>query len=292
MSKPTISFEFMPPREDPCDVKFWQTVDSLIATQPDFVSVTYGAGGHNRATAHAVTERLVRQAPVRPLAHLTCVGATRAETTEVIDSYLESGVRAFLALRGDQPLDNAAPDDALSSAVELIALLQARERTRCDGSASSALRAAVSPLIIAVATFPAGNPAAGTSPKQEAERLLVKQSAGANFAITQLFYDADVYLDFVELARRVGVTIPILAGILPATNPRRLRRIGELTGIEPNPAFISALESADDPVAVGINATGQLIKGLLDGGAPGVHIYTFNQASPTLAALTAADLLK
>lgn len=292
MQNPTISFEFMPPRNAASETDFWNTTNLLMSAHPDFISVTYGAGGHNRGTAHAVTERLVREAPVRPLAHLTCVGATKAETTDVIDSYLGSGVRTFLALRGDQPANGATPDDALGSAIELMALVKERERVRCDASPANTLRAAVAPLIIAVAAFPAGNPAAGTSPRQEAERLLIKQAAGAAFAVTQLFYDPEIYLSFVEEARAIGVTIPILAGLLPATNPRRLRRVAELTGVRPDPQLLEALEGSADPTAVGIRVTGRVIREVLAGGAPGIHIYTFNQAEPTLAVLSAANLIE
>lgn len=292
MSTPTISFELMPPRTSCDDPSFWEAVDNLVAVHPDFVSVTYGAGGHNRDTAHAVTARLVRQAPIRTLAHLTCVGASRGETTEVIDSYLASGVRSFLALRGDQPQGRAASPDALKSSIELIALLRSREALRCAESASAALRSAVAPLIVSVATFPAGNPAAGTTPTQEVERLLVKQAAGASFAITQLFYDADIYLNFVDEARQAGVTIPILAGILPATHPRRLRRVAELTGVAPDPLFMDALENAADPASLGIAESGRVIERILAAGAPGVHLYTFNQAKPTLQVLAAANLIK
>ncbi len=293
VAAPTVSFEFMPPRSTAATPRFWETVKLLEKTTPDFVSVTYGAGGHNRDTAHEIVDRMVRESPCRTLAHLTCVGAPRAETVRVIDDYLNSGVRAFLALRGDQPVGGEVFPDQLKSSVELIALLREREKLRCAQSPANALRAAVHPLIISVATFPAGNPAAGTTPTQEIERLLIKQAAGASFAITQLFYDAEIYQRFVEEARAAGVLIPILAGIIPPTNPRRLRRTAELTGVQPNLELLERLEAAnaDDQVRIGVEAGSALIEEILAGGAPGVHIYTFNQVEPTLAVLQQAGLI-
>lgn len=298
-SAPTLSFELMPPRTPAGEERFWHTVAALEATFPDFVSVTYGAGGHNRDTAHAVTARIVREAPVRPLAHLTCVDASREETLRVIDDYLNSGVRAFLALRGDQPQptpgrENTGPcEGELKSSIELIALLRARDRARCERSNANSLRTAIHPLIIAVATFPAGNPAAQTTPTQEVERLLIKQAAGANFAITQLFYHPEIYTSFVNEARAAGVEIPILAGILPPTHPQRLRRVAELTGVEPDQDLLHALEEADDDqrLEIGIAAGAHLVEQILAAGAPGVHIYTFNQAHPTLEVLERAGLI-
>ncbi len=289
----------MPPRTDASEPKFWSTVSALKETLPDFISVTYGAGGHNRHTAHAVTTRLVRQIPTRPLAHLTCVGTSKEETTQVIDDYLDSGVRSFLALRGDEPKDPSrlrpqhARKDELKSSIELITLLRQRDEARCELSSANLLRATIRPLIIAVATFPAGNPAAGTTPTQEVERLLIKQAAGASFAITQLFYHPDTYTDFVCQARAAGVQIPIVAGILPPTNPRRLRRVAELTGVEPDSTLLRNLERADgdQQEELGIAAGARLVKSILAAGAPGVHIYTFNQAHPTLEVLSRAGLI-
>ncbi len=293
MSSPTLSFELMPPRTPAGSIKFWDTVQELLATSPDFLSVTYGAGGHNRDTAHAVTARLVHDVPVRPLAHLTCVGVSRAETTRVVDQYLSSGVRSFLALRGDPPVSGQREPDELKSSLELIALLRERDLARAEDSDADRLRALIRPLIIAVATFPAGNPAAGTTPTQEVERLLLKQAAGASFAITQLFYQADTYLSFTREARAAGVRIPILPGILPPTNPRRLRRVAELSGVAPDRSLLAQLEAATPEAAIeiGIEAGSALVREVLAEGAPGIHLYTFNQAGQNLEILARAGLL-
>lgn len=291
----TLSFEVMPPRKPELAPRFWDTVNRLLTVEPDFLSVTYGAAGKDRSTARSVVRRLVRDTPIQPIAHITCVGTSRAEVADVISDYLDAGVRTFLALRGDPPSNDPAwrpPIGGVASATELVTLIRALENRRNQTNPGWALRAAFKPLTIAVAAFPAGNPAARTTPEQEAERLLVKQAAGANFAITQLFYNADVYGRFLELARSYGVTIPIVAGILPPTDPRRLSRTAELTAVEPPQDLMKLFEradSADDIYRIGISYGISLVHNVLSMGAPGVHLYTFNQASPALDLVTATS---
>ena len=269
--EPTLlSFEVMPPRKPSLEAPFWDTVDRLLQVRPDFMSVTYGAGGKDRHNARSTVQRLVRDTPIQPIAHLTCVGNSTAEVVSTVHDYLESGVRTFLALRGDPPVGQEDWEPGPGGV---------------DAHPGEALRSAFKPLTIAVAAFPAGNPAAGTTPQQEVERLLVKQAAGASFAITQLFWDAEVYASFVERARRVGVTIPIVPGLLPATDPARLRRVQDLTGIEVPEYLLTTL--ADYPHQDARDEFGavfgsRLIHSVLDAGAPGVHLYTFNRAKPVL----------
>lgn len=294
--RPTVSFELMPPRNPDAAPKFWETARRLVAVRPDFISVTYGAAGTDRATTRSVVTRLAAETPVLPIAHLTCVGATRRDVADVIDEFLAVGVRSFLALRGDPPRDEpswAPPSDGVASSDELIRLLREVEESRCSHDPASALRGAARPLTIAVATFPSGNPAAGTSPVQEAQRLREKQDAGADFAITQLFYDAQTYTSFLDLARELGITIPILAGILPMTDPARLRRVAELTGVPIPTAVVRDLEAAASDSArhdLGIDATSRLAREVLAAGAPGLHIYTFNKHQPALDLLEGVNL--
>ena len=294
--RPTVSFELMPPRNPAAAPKFWTTVRHLLAARPDFVSVTYGAAGTDRATTRSVVTTLATQTSVLPIAHLTCVGATRPLVAEVIDEFLDSGARSFLALRGDPPRDQPdwrAPADGVHSSEELIALLREVEEHRCGRNAATALRGAARPLTIAVATFPDGNRAAGTTPDQEVERLLAKQRAGASFAITQLFYAPETYVAFVDRARAAGVTLPILAGILPMTDPNRLRRVEELTGVPAPAALVRELEALPDDVARherGIRAAVDLVSAVLEAGAPGLHIYTFNKHQPALDLLEGVHL--
>ena len=266
--EPTLlSFEVMPPRKPSLEAPFWDTVDRLLQVRPDFMSVTYGAGGKDRHNARSTVQRLVRDTPIQPIAHLTCVGNSTAEVVSTVHDYLESGVRTFLALRGDPPVgqeDWEPGPGGVGSATELIHLIRTVEKRRCDAHPGEALRSAFKPLTIAVAAFPAGNPAAGTTPQQEVERLLVKQAAGASFA---------------------GVTIPIVPGLLPATDPARLRRVQDLTGIEVPEYLLTTL--ADYPHQDARDEFGavfgsRLIHSVLDAGAPGVHLYTFNRAKPVL----------
>jgi methylenetetrahydrofolate reductase (NADPH) len=294
--RPTVSFELMPPRRPDAAPKFWETARRLVETHPDFVSVTYGAGGGDRATARRVVATLLEGTSVLPIAHLTCVGASREDVSEVIDDFLEAGVRSFLALRGDPPHDQpdwCPPDNGVHSSIELVHLLREVESRRCAQDPSAALRGAARPLTIAVATFTNGNPAAGTSRRQEVQRLLEKEQAGASFAITQLFYEADSYTDFVAEARAAGVTIPILAGLLPTTEPHRLRRVEELTGVVPPRHLLDALDALPDPEAqhaYGIAYSAELAQRVLDAGAPGLHVYTFNKYRPALDLLEGVNL--
>lgn len=294
--RPTISFELMPPRNPAAAPKFWGTVERLITARPDFVSVTYGAAGGDRDTARTVISRILEFAPVLPIAHLTCVGASRDNVAEVIDEFLAEGVRSFLALRGDPPKDQpdwSPPPGGVHSSDELVALLREVEAKRCAANPSTALRSAARPLTIAVATFPSGNAAAGTSRAQEVQRLLEKQQAGADFAITQIFYEPETYVDFVADARAAGVTLPILAGLLPMTDPARLARVETLTGVPAPSALVRDLESLTDLGARhtrGIAASVELADAVLAAGAPGLHISTFNKHEAALDLLEGVHL--
>ncbi|MFI9484992.1 methylenetetrahydrofolate reductase [Promicromonospora sp. NPDC052451] len=300
--RPTVSFELMPPRRPEAAPNFWETAERLVGARPDFVSVTYGAGGGDRATSREVLATLLRGTPVLPVAHLTCVGASREDVSEVIEEFLEAGVRSFLALRGDPPRDEpdwVPPSDGVRSSVDLVRLLRQVDERRCAADASAALRSAARPLAIAVATFPDGNPGAGTTREQEVRRLLEKQEAGASFAITQFFYRADSYTGFVDAARAAGVTIPILAGLLPTTEARRLRRVEELTGVAAPSGLLRDLDRLTAPDGSvdaeaqhehGVRYSAALAREVLDAGAPGLHVYTFNKHRPALDLLDRVGL--
>ncbi|MEZ7897508.1 MAG: methylenetetrahydrofolate reductase [Flaviflexus sp.] len=299
LNTPLISFELMPPRRPDNAPKFWGTVDRLMEFRPDFVSVTYGAGGKNASTSFEVVTRLVRDTVVQPVAHFTCVGSSRDSIETSLNNYLNAGVRTFLALRGDPPVDD--PDwepspDSLQSAVELVTTIRELEAEACKCSPGAALRNAFKPLTIAVATFANGNPDAGTSVDDEVNRLLVKQAAGANFAITQMIWTVESYTTFVTKARRAGVHIPIVPGIIPAVESRRLHRSAELTGITPPAELIEAMEAAEarnpdvelvgsEAYNIGIEFASNLARDVLEAGAPGIHLYTFNRAEPSLDVL-------
>lgn len=296
VDRPTVSFELFPPRNPDAAPKLWATIEALSAARPDFVSVTYGASGKTRDTTRGLVRRLLRETSLNPIAHLTCVGTSREEVTAVVEEFLDEGVRSFLALRGDPPVDE--PDwhphpQGLATAAQLVELLREIEARRSSTSPAQKVRATVRPLSIAVAAFPRGNAGTGSTRAQDVAALLAKQEAGADFAITQVFYEASAYLELVAEARTAGVTIPIIPGIIPTTDPARLTRVEALTGVPVPRDLLALLGSVDDEVErhrVGIRASVDLVNGVLDGGAPGVHIYTFNTHHAALDLLEGAHL--
>lgn len=295
--RPTVSFELFPPRSPAAAPRLWETVRALEAARPDFVSVTYGASGSTRETTRALVTRLLRETSLTPIAHLTCVAASREEIRQVVGEFLDAGIRSFLALRGDPPAPGAgwtAHPEGLGTAAELVTLLRQIEARRSAESPAQLVRATVHPLSIAVAAFPQGNHGARSTRAQDIQALLDKQSAGADFAITQVFYDAASYVDLVREARAAGVRMPIIPGLIPATDPARLVRLEELTGVPAPTPLLAALVGEEDAVSrhrTGVRATADLVRALLDVGAPGVHLYTFNRHEPALDVLEAVDLL-
>ncbi|WP_449386003.1 methylenetetrahydrofolate reductase [Cellulomonas soli] len=296
VDRPTVSFELFPPRNPDAAPKLWATVQALESARPDFVSVTYGASGRTRQTTRQLVRRLLRETTLNPIAHLTCVDSSRDETTAIVEEFLDEGVRSFLALRGDPPADAVdwhPHPQGLHTAAELVDLLREIEGRRCAVSPAQAVRATVRPLSVAVAAFPRGNHATGGTRAQDVASLLAKQQAGADFAITQVFFEADAYLGLVAEAREAGVTIPIIPGIIPTTDPDRLLRVQGLTGVPVPRDLLDLLGSADseaDRHRRGIRACVDLVNGVLDGGAPGVHVYTFNQHHAALDLLEGAHL--
>jgi len=297
VDRPTVSFELYPPRDVDLAPRLWATIRQLETARPDFVSVTYGASGRTRITSRALVRRILRETTLDPIAHLTCVGASRQDIATIVREFLDEGVRSFLALRGDPPAPGqgwVAHPDGLPTASELVTLLRTIEAERCADSPAQAVRARVRPLSIAVAAFPRGNHATGGTRAQDIEALLDKQRAGADFAITQVFYDAEAYLGLVAEARRAGVTIPIVPGIIPPTDPARLARTQELTGVPVPTELLALLAGTDDEAERhrrGIRFAVDLVNGVLDGGAPGIHLYTFNRHEAALDLLEGADLL-
>ena len=295
--RPTVSFEVFPPREAAAEPRVWRTVRHLEAARPDFVSVTYGASGSTRERTRALVTRILRETNLTPIAHLTCVAASREEIGAVVDEFLDAGVRSFLALRGDPPAGDVGwrpHPDGLRTAAELVSLLRRIEARRCARSQAQAVRATVHRLAIAVAAFPRGNHGAGSSREEDLQALLDKQAAGADFAVTQVFYEAESYLELVGAARRAGVSIPIIPGVVPATDPDRLLRVQALTGVRVPRELLDRLGSAEDPAArhrQGVRATADLVRAVLDGGAPGVHLFTFNRHEAALDVLDAVGLM-
>lgn len=274
--RPTVSFELYPPRTPAGAAAAWETVERLADAAPDFFSVTYGASGSSRDASREVVRRILAETTVTPIAHLTCVDATREELRRLVGELVDEGVRDFLALRGDPPAGQprwVPQPGGLNRASELVALIREVEQERLGGTG----------LSIAVAAYPAG---ASHTRAQDVASLVEKQEAGADFAITQVFYDASAYVDLVVEARAAAVHLPVVAGIIPMTDPRRLARLAELTGVPVPAALVEQLTAAvdddDERHRVGVAATVRLVEEVVAAGAPGLHVFTFNQHRPAL----------
>ena len=300
VSRPTFSFELLPPRTAAAEA----AIDRLSEVDPEFMSVTYRPTGPDRAASLAVLGRLIREHRVQPMAHLTCVGSTFEGTSQIIREFLDEGVTSFLALRGDPPLGQSEDDIVLGEFASAAELVQLIHRVQAERSPFSLVEVPGFPaakrlgrgekVTIAVAAFPNGHPRS-RSRSQDIDTLLAKQAAGANLAITQLFFHADEYLGFVADAQAAGVTMRILPGIMPALSVGSLRSILELTGEEVPTDLLQRLEAAPDAEAakqIGIEACTRLAQGLVDGGADGIHLYTFNRSEAPLAVLRGIGLLE
>lgn len=290
-TRPRISFELYPPRTPKGERELPATIAALAAIEPDYFSVTYGASGRTRDASGALLQHIVEQTVVPPIAHLTCVGASADDLDGLVTGLLRLGVRDILALRGDPPegeSDWQPHPDGLTAASELVGLLRQIEARERD---------AVDRLSISVAAYPGGKRdehGDAVSDPGAIAALLAKQDAGADYAITQVFFDAAHYQAFVADARDAGVQIPIVPGIIPLTDPKRLRRLESLTGVPVPGELLALLESADDAEASyrrGIDASVNLVRKVLDAGAPGLHIYTFNTSRASLDLLRAARLV-
>ncbi|MBC7591148.1 MAG: methylenetetrahydrofolate reductase [Salinibacterium sp.] len=300
---PTFSFELYPPRTEVAESRLFQCIDKLSAVSPEFISVTYRPTGSDRAASLAVLGKLIREHRVRAMAHLTCVGSSYEEASQVIREFLDEGVTSFLALRGDPP-PGMSDDDAFlgdfASAAELVQLIHHVQAERSPfsfaemrGFPTAKRLHSGEKVTIAVAAFPNGHPRS-RSRGQDIDTLLAKQAAGANLAITQLFFISDEFHGFVAEAREAGVTMRILPGIMPVMSVSRLRRVLELSGERTPRGLLSDLESAAGAPAaarVGIDAATGLARELVAGGADGIHLYTFNSSDAPLAVLAGAGLL-
>ncbi|MGI8900111.1 MAG: methylenetetrahydrofolate reductase [NAD(P)H] [Nocardioides sp.] len=267
----SYSFEFFPPKDAEGERQLWAALRELEALRPTFVSVTYGAGGSTRDRTVAITERIAQDTSMTPLAHLTCVGHSRETLRSVIGSYAGAGVRNVLALRGDPPAGPAsafvAHPEGLRYALELV------ELTKSLGD-----------FCVGVAAFPEAHPSA-ESVDADARILVAKARAGADFAITQLFFRPEDYFRLVDRVGALGVDIPIIPGIMPITNLAQITRMAELSGAELPARTVDRVARFDgDPAAVraeGIAVATELCDTLLSGGAPGLHFYTLNRSKAT-----------
>ncbi len=266
----SFSFEFFPPKDNAGEEQLWTAVRRLERLQPTFVSVTYGAGGSTRDRTVRIIERLARDTTMTPVAHLTCVAATVPQLRQVIGQYADAGVRNVLALRGDPPqVGPFTPHpQGLQYADELVALL------RETGN-----------FCVGVAAFPDSHP---ESPNLEhdAQVLVRKAQAGAEFAITQMFFDVAAYRDLVARVRAQGCDMPIIPGLMPITSLPQIERVAALVGAAVPEAIVSRLRSAGpDPTLIrraGLAIATELAQDLLDAHAPGLHFYTLNRSTATM----------
>ena len=268
--RPTVSFEFFPPKTPEAERRLYETVERLAPLAPTFVSVTYGAGGTTRRLTIDIVRRIKRESGLEAMAHLTCVGHTAAELGTILDELVASGIENVLALRGDPPRGETAftpMPGGFAHGAELAAFI----RSRWD-------------VCIAGAAYPEKHIEASDA-ETDLGHLVAKVRAGAEVLITQLFFDPADYFAFVGRARAAGITVPIVPGIMPVTNVAQLERFTTMCGAR-IPASLRDLlaRAGDDELAVtsvGIAWAADMCRSLLDGGAPGLHFYTLNRSRST-----------
>jgi methylenetetrahydrofolate reductase (NADPH) len=271
--RPLRSIEFFPPKDDAGVEALRQTAAALKSMSPDFVSVTYGAGGSTRQRTSQVSGLLKQDFGYTVMPHLTCVGHSRDELNGIADRIHADGFRNIMTLRGDPPkgsLEFQATADGLRHANELVSLLKARHPDFCLG----------------VGGYPEKHPEAA-SEQDDLDHLKRKVDAGADFVTTQLFFHNGAYYRFVDRCRAAGISVPIVPGIMPVLSLKQIQRFTSMCGTSLPPTLIRRLEAAGDAAeileAVGIDwALGQ-IRDLLGQGAPGYHLYILNRAKSALA---------
>ncbi|MEO6983864.1 MAG: methylenetetrahydrofolate reductase [NAD(P)H] [Paralcaligenes sp.] len=276
-SAPSISLEFFPPRDIAAQEKLVRSAKQLLALHPSYVSVTFGAGGSTRSGT-SDTVSLMRNLGCETAPHLSCIGSSRAVLTEILDAYRAAGIRRIVALRGDVPSGMGGEAGELRYASDLVRFI----REHSDDW-----------FHIEVAAYPEMHPQALTAP-EDLNHFITKVKAGANSAITQYFFNADAYFDFVNRARAKGVSVPIVPGIMPITNHSQLVRFSSMCGAEiPRWIRLRLAEFGDDRASIkafGVEVITRLCQRLLDEGAPGLHFYTLNNADSVLAVHHGLDL--
>jgi methylenetetrahydrofolate reductase (NADPH) len=270
--KTSFSFEFFPPKTEEAWNSLFFNIKDLIPLNPSYVSVTYGAGGSTRDRTNDLVLRLQRETDLTVVSHLTCVGSTRREIKEILSNYRTSGVRNILALRGDPPkgtTDWKQPPDGFPHAADLVGFI----------------KELFPEMSIGVAGFPEGHPETPNR-LREIEFLKAKVDAGADYIVTQLFFDNRDYYDFCERCQLAGITVPILAGIMPITTRNGMIRMAELAGGARLPARLlkAVARARDDEYVerVGVHWATEQVRDLLDHNVRGIHFYTLNSSKSTL----------
>lgn len=266
--RPSVSFEFSPPKTPEAEASLWEAIRRLEPLNPSFVSVTYGAGGSTRDRTHRTVVRMLKETSLKPAAHLTCVEASKAEVDEVVQAYWDAGIRHIVALRGDPPGNIGGVyvprADGYLNATDLTAGIKA-----------------VAPFEVSVSLYPQIHPES-PSIDHDIDVLKAKIDAGATRAITQFFYDIDAYLFFMDKLRKAGVTIPVSPGIMPVSNYKGLKKMAGPVGI-PLPAWLANLfEGLDkDPETrklIACSVATEMCVRLAEEGYSDFHFYTLNRA--------------
>jgi methylenetetrahydrofolate reductase (NADPH) len=277
--RPTFSFEFFPPRTPEGEANLYLALAALRPLAPDFISVTYGAGGSTRGKTFEIVSRIRDEIGLEAMAHFTCVGATVDDLRTALDEMSGLGFENVLALRGDPPQGQAEwtkTEGGLEYSYELVEMISADY-----------------PFTIGAACFPETHIHA-TSPEDDLRFLKQKVDAGVGFLITQLFFDNALYYDFVERARSIGIDVPIIPGIMPITSPQQLTRITTMCGASiPGHVLREIQERRESKEAVsefGVAYSTMQCADLLANGAPGIHFYTLNRSPATRAILSTLKL--
>jgi methylenetetrahydrofolate reductase (NADPH) len=267
--RPVFSFEFFPPKTDAGFRSLYRTIQELESLSPDFVSVTWGAGGSTRRKTVDMVIQIQRDTGLTAMAHLSCIGSSPDQLAETLDHLEQGGVENILALGGDRPEGYVPPPDSFTYANELVGFVRSRW-SFCLGAAC----------------YPETHP---TAPSAEAdlENLRRKVDAGADFLITQLFFDNADFFDFERRARAAGIEVPIVPGIMPILNAASIRRMTSLSGATLPGELQAALSQAehDDALtrSVGVEWATRQCRELLTHGVPGIHFYTLNKSTATRA---------
>jgi len=272
-TKPLFSCEFFPPKTDKGEENLWNCLRELQSINPAYASVTYGAGGTTQDRTKGIVTRIKDETGLSPVAHLTCVGASKKQLAELLADYRTAGIRNILALRGDAPegMDRfQATEGGFSHATDLIAFL----REQGDFS-------------IACATYPEGHPESAGGVADDIRFLKMKQDNGADCAITQYFFDNELFFRFRDACNAANITMPIIPGIMPIGNFDQIVRFSSMCGAS-IPAWLHEKmapirEDLDAVATLGIELAASQCRELLEQGAPGLHFYTLNKSAATIA---------
>lgn len=268
--RPTISFEFFPPRTEEQEKHLFQVIAELKSFRPDFVSVTYGAMGTTREKTFFWAKEIKQHYQLEPVAHLTCVAATKDDISAQVGQLVDLGIENILALRGDPPVGHeifVPPANGFHHASDLVAHI----------------KQLFPALSLGVAGYPEGHPES-TDPEQEISHLKAKIAAGATYIITQLFFDTNHYFSFVDRCHRAGIFVPIIPGIMPITNLVQIKKFTEVCGATLPTPLLSALEKHQaNPTAIiqiGVEQAVKQCRELNQAGVPGLHFFVLNQSGP------------